>query len=117
MTIYSQLASFQLNDPIFHAANFGKAPVKLIGSVLHHCQLNVQQKINAESISTAKLSMLVYGALGGKSNKIKIEDFLPYELKGNPDALKDSTKEALRWALKHRKMPPIIIGLIGAELN
>lgn len=61
--------------------------------------------------------MLVYGALGGKSNKVKIETFLPYEIKNGTNALKESTEEALRWALKNKKMPPVVIGLIGAELN
>lgn len=115
--VYSQLASLHLSDPIFHAANFNKAPIKLIACVLDSCYLSIQQQTNAKSISTAKLGVMIYGALSGKSSKIKLESFLPYEIKDGTNSLKESTEEALRWALKNKKMPPIIIGLIGAELN
>lgn len=115
--VYAQLALLQLSDPIFHSANFNRTPINLIFCVLHHSSLYAQQKINAESISVAKLSMLVYGALGGKSHKASLESFLPYEIQKGVDGLNESTKEALKWALKNKQMPPAIIGLIGAELN
>lgn len=115
--VYAQLAFLQLSDPIFYAANFNKTPVNLISCVLHHFYLHMQQRINAESVSTAKLSMLVYGALGGKAHKASLESFLPYEMQTGADGLSDSTKKALKWALKNKQMPPAIVGLIGADLN
>lgn len=72
--------------------------------------------MNAQSISTAKLSGLVFSALGGKTKKINLEDFLPYQIKKGSNDLQEETIEAMKWALKNEKMPPAIIGLIGAEL-
>ena len=73
--------------------------------------------MNAQSISTAKLSGLVFSALGGKNKKLNLQDFLPYEIQKSVNDLQDETIEAMKWALKNEKMPPAIIGLIGAELG
>ena len=72
--------------------------------------------INAKSIATAKLGFLVHSALGGKSARAKLDSFLPYEINKSDAAIKDTTRTAIRWALKNEKMPPAVIGLIGAEL-
>jgi hypothetical protein len=42
---------------------------------------------------------------------------LPYEIKKGSNDLQPETIEAMKWALKHEKMPAAIIGLIGAELG
>lgn len=76
-----------------------------------------RQKINAYSIATAKLSALVFSALGGKNNKVKLEDFLPFETSKKEGELQESTIAALKWALKNENIPPSIAGLIGAELG
>jgi hypothetical protein len=76
-----------------------------------------REQVNAQSVSTAKLSGLVFSALGGKSQKLNLQDFLPYEIKKSASDLQDETIEAMKWALKNEKMPPAIIGLIGAELG
>lgn len=73
--------------------------------------------MNAQSISTAKLGGLVFSALTSKGKKIDLEDFLPYEIKKGSNDLQAETTEAIKWALKNEKMPPVIIGLIGAELG
>lgn len=73
--------------------------------------------MNAQSISTAKLSGLVFSALAGKGKKPSLEDFLPYEIKKGANDLQEETIAAMKWALKHEKMPPAIVGLIGAELS
>jgi hypothetical protein len=46
-----------------------------------------------------------------------LEDFLPYEIKKGSNDLQPETIEAMKWALKHERMPAAIIGLIGAELG
>ncbi len=102
---------------MFQAENFNKLPVKLLADVLEHGYKALQNRTNAASIATAKLAVVVMSALGGKSNKAKIDNFLPYELSHGQSALKPSTKEALEWAIKHRKMPAAVIGMIGAELS
>lgn len=114
--MYFKVLSFGINDPIFHAKNFGKIPVAILHGALERLSKYENQTINAYSISTAKLGCLVYGALGGKTNKISIADFLPFEMPRAEKELKPSTIAAMKWALKHEKLPPAIIGMIGAEL-
>lgn len=104
-------------DPIFHVNNFARLPVKLLSDVLNYNYLTMQKRINAKSVSTAKLTMAVYSALGSKGNRHKIEHFLPFELDQDSRTMKQSTKEAIQWALKHEKMPPAIVGILGTELR
>lgn len=102
---------------MFHAERFGKAPVSLIQACLANLTEARKEQVNANSIATAKLSSLVYSALGGKAAKAKLEDFLPYEINKGDNGLKESTIAAMKWALKNEKLPPSIVGLIGAELG
>jgi hypothetical protein len=115
--IYCRFLSFAIVDPIFHAERFNKLPVAFLQVCLENLFEARKEQVNAESISTAKLSGLVFSALGGKSKKLNLQDFLPYEIKKSPSDLQDETIEAMKWALKNEKMPPAIIGLIGAELG
>lgn len=111
------MCSFQIADPIFHAANFNKLPIKLIEIVLNHSYQALHRETNANSISTAKLALVVCSALGNKGSKIKLEHFLPYEMKENNGRLKESTRKAMQWALKNEKLPAVVVGMIGAELR
>lgn len=111
------MAFLQLSDPIFQANNFGKLPIKLLADVLENGYKTLQSRTNAASVSTAKLAVVVMGALGAKGGKVKLDQFLPYELDDGFSTLKPSTKEALEWALKHEKLPSAIVGMIGAELS
>ena len=104
-------------DPIFQAANFCRVPIKLLSDVLNYNYSAMQKRINAKSVSTAKLTMAVYSALGAKGNRHKIDHFLPFEMDQDSKALKQSTKDAMQWALKHEKIPLVIVGMIGAELK
>lgn len=115
--MYSQLCSFQLADPIFHAANFSRLPIRLIQSVLNDGYQALHRKTNANSVSTAKLAVVVCGALSAKGSRIKLEHFLPYEETQGNNLLKESTKKAMEWALRHEKLPAAIVGMIGAELH
>lgn len=115
--LYARLLSFSIADPLFHVSNFGKVPIKLLQTCIKQLSETKQETINAQSISTAKLSSIVVGALGGKKAKVKIEELLPYEIKRNSNTLKESTIQAMKWALKSETMPPAIIGMIGAELS
>jgi len=102
---------------LFHAKNFGKIPVKLVGQVLKQTDQEKQNIINAHSVSTAQLCTLVVGALAGKQAKAKVDDFLPFQRRRDFDGLSEQTKAAIQWALKNKTMPPVIIGMLGAELN
>jgi len=115
--IYCQVTSLQLHDPLFHASNFARLPVKLLADVLEKSYKTLHMRTNAASISTAKLAMVVMGALGAKGAKVKLDQFLPYEMDDSASPLKASTKEALEWALKNERLPAAVVGMIGAELS
>lgn len=115
--VYCRFLALSIGDPLFHAQRFGRLPMQFLRTCLRHLVEAHQERTNADSVATAKLAMLVYSALGGKTNKAKMSDFLPYEVKKDDNGLKESTINAMRWALKHHKMPPSIIGLLGAELG
>lgn len=91
-------------------------PIKFLQAISETLVEQKQQSANANSISTAKLSCLVYSALSTKKSGPPIESFLPFEKATKPEGLKDSTIEAMKWAIKHEKMPAAIVGMIGAEL-
>jgi len=114
--VYCQLTALKLADPIFHASNFSRLPVKLIWDILDHNSKTVQSRVNAESISTAKLGMVVVSALGGKGTKAKVSDFLPYENK-ETGGTGGATIDAIKWALKARRLPPQVVAMVGAELS
>jgi hypothetical protein len=114
--IYCRIASLGLSDPLFHASNFRRTPTRLVVALLNHQTKDRKQTINAQSISTAKLGMVVIGALAGKKAKASISDFLPFESEADSTGMQPSTIEALKWALKNEKLPPVIVGLIGIEL-
>lgn len=115
--IYARLLAFSIVDPIFHAERFGKVPIKLLQACIEQLSENKQETINAQSISTAKLSSFVIAALGGKNTKVNMEELLPYAMKKECNGLQKSTIAAMKWALKNEPMPPAIIGLIGSEFS
>ena len=90
-------------------------PIRLLQTMLEQASTEQQRLINAHSMSTAKLAVTVVGALGGKTARAKVDDFLPFE-QDKPNGISSETKEALQWALKNHRLPPVIVGLIGAEL-
>lgn len=75
-----------------------------------------QQTINAMSISIAKVAVTAIGMVVGKKSRARIEDFLPFEKPKDDKDISKKTVEAMEWALKNEKLPPAIVGIIGAEL-
>lgn len=115
--LYCQLAALNLPDPIFHASNFARLPVRLITDVLDNNAKVSRMRTNANSVATAKMGSMVASALGGKGVQVKVADFLPYEIEDNEEGLSESTKAALRWALKTQKLPVIVVAMLGSELS
>lgn len=115
--LYCQLAALNLPDPIFHASNFARLPVRLITDVLDNNARVSRMRTNANSVATAKMGAMVASALGGKGTQVKVSDFLPYELEDKEDGPSDSTKNALKWALRTQKLPPVIVAMLGSELS
>lgn len=105
------------HDPIFNAQNFPRLPIKLIEATANVLSKEKQNIINASSVSVAKLSCLVYSALAGKKQSADVRAFLPFEMPKSASAAAESTIAVLKWALKNEKLPPAIVGMIGAELS
>ena len=55
--------ALSIADPIFHAERFGKVPMALLRTMLEQASNEQQQLINAQSISIAKLLLLIAGLL------------------------------------------------------
>lgn len=115
--LYCQLAALNLPDPIFHASNFARLPVRLITDVLENGAKTARMRINANSVATAKMGAMVASALGGKSVKAKVNDFLPYEMDSKEVSVSEATKEVLKWAVKTQKLPAAIVAMVGSELS
>jgi hypothetical protein len=92
-------------------------PIAFMQVCLENLLEKQREQVNAQSIATAKLGGVVLSALSSKGKKTSLADFLPYEMKKGSNDLQSETEHAIRWALKNEKMPPIVIGLIGAELS
>jgi DNA-binding protein YbaB len=101
---------------LFRVERFCLVPVKFLKAVSEGLVKQKQQTINADSIAVAKLACLVHGALGGKKHSVSLDVFLPFEKPKDGNALQDSTIDALKWAMKNEKLPPAVVGIIGAEL-
>lgn len=115
--LYCQLAALNLPDPIFHASNFARLPVRLITDVLENGAKTARMRINANSVATAKMGAMVASALGGKGVKVKVNDFLPYEMESKEVSVSEATKEVLKWAVKTQKLPAAIVAMVGSELS
>ena len=114
--MYARVAVICPSDPMFFAENFHKAPIKLIIRVLSYSAAHKQRDANSNSVTSAKLAMVAASALGATSS-MKIQDFLPYDLEESKGLRSEETTVALKWALKHKKMPAAITGLVGSELR
>jgi len=114
--LYAQMISLGVSDPLFNAERFHLVPVKLLKALADSLSKHQQQKANIDGSSVAKLACLVHSALGGKKSSVSIEAFLPFDLPKDKQGIQESTISAMKWALKNEKMPPAIVGMIGAEL-
>lgn len=85
--------------------------------MLKLCEKRKQQEINAHSVSTAKLGLMILGAFGQKGAKGRLDDFLPFDREKRENQIEQKTRAAMLWALKNKKMPAAVVGMIGAELN
>ena len=91
--------------------------MRLITDVLDSGAKTARMRINANSVATAKMGAMVASALGGKTVKVKVGDFLPYEMDNKEDSVSEATKEVLRWAVKTQRLPAAIVAMLGSELS
>ena len=76
-------------------------------------------KYNINSVSTAKLSMVVLGALAGKKAKNTIDDFLPFDTRKikKEHGATEETLKVLKTLMKNRKMSGRAIAMLVDELK
>lgn len=91
--------------------------MRLISDVLENNARLTKMRVNANSVATAKLGTMVATAFGSKNSRVKISDFLPYEMDDSEDGVTQETREVLRWAVKTQKLPPAIVAMLGSELS
>lgn len=77
---------------------------------------------NAESVATAKLCMVVIGALAGKSgSQAKLEQFLPYDVKelerDADDGMTEGTARVVQRLIRTRRLPVKITAMLADELR
>lgn len=75
--------------------------------------------VNANSISTAKLSGVVIGALGGKNAKVNINDFLPFDTRKikKENGISEESCVVLSRLMKTQRMDGRLIALLSDELK
>lgn len=74
---------------------------------------------NANSVATAKLCMLVMGALGGKNTNASLDDFLPFDMRKirKENGVTDASMNVLRALMKTRQIDGRVIALLAEDLK
>lgn len=117
--IYLAINSSGFSDPRFHADRFGRQPCRHILRVLQEVHRRDRERINAASVTTARLAQIVqFAASMGKVNT-KLRDFLPYpmdEADGRP-RLPAAVAATLRELIAARALPMPIIAFVMEDLE
>jgi hypothetical protein len=113
------LSSSAYRDSRWHAENFGSQPVKDVKRALKFLEKRDITDYNVNSLATAKLGMVVVGALGGKKAKASVDDFLPFDTR---TIKKDSgiTEESLavfKRLMKTKRLDGRLIALLADDLK
>ena len=121
--LYLRIASANLNDPKYHAVNFGRLPVSHLSRTLDFIEKRTQTDVNLSSLATARLASVVVAALSGRGAKrVTAADFLPFD----PDKIDSDQKasglsaegrKTLKMLLKTRQLPATLFGLVMQDLR
>ena len=112
-----------LNDPKYHAANFGRLPLSHLSRTLDFIERRTQVDINLASLTTARLTSVVVSAVAGRNaRQVKASDFLPFDPaeadKGEQrSALSEEGRKTLKKLLKTRQLPVMLFGLVMDDLR
>lgn len=70
-------------------------------------------------MSTAKLCMVVMGALGGKNINATVDDFLPFDTRKikKENGITDSSLQILRRLMKTQKLDGRLLALLADDLK
>ncbi len=121
--LYLRVATANIQDPKYHAENFGRLPLSHLSRTLDYIETRQQMECNLNSLSTARLASVVTAALSGRNaRKVTATDFLPYD----PDAidrdkrqsgLSAEGKKTLKMLLKTKRLPVSLFGLVMEDLR
>ncbi len=118
-----RVAAANLNDPKYHATNFGKLPLSHLSRTLDFIDKQSQVDVNLNSLATARLASVVVAALSGRgAKKVTAADFLPYDpeqidREEKRSALSAEGKQTLKMLLKTRQLPAALFGLVMEDLR
>jgi hypothetical protein len=117
--LYFRLSASDYKDERWTAENFGRQRVQDVTAALRWIEKHDIAKYNFLSVSTAKLSTVVLGALGGKKAKAAVEDFLPFDTRKlkKENGLTDESLIVLRRLMATRRMDGRVIALLADELK
>lgn len=112
-----------LNDPKYHAANFGRLPLSHLARTLDFIERRTQVDINLSSLTTARLASVVVSAVAGRNaRQVKASDFLPFDpnqtdTEEKRSALSEAGRKTLKKLLKTRQLPVMLYGLVMEDLR
>jgi hypothetical protein len=74
---------------------------------------------NAQSMTTAKLCMVVMGALGGKKINATVDDFLPFDTRKikKENGITSKSLQILRRLMKTQKLDGRLLALLADDLK
>ena len=93
--------------------------VKDLSNALKWIEKQDITKYNLHSLSTAKLSTVVLGAVAGKKAKSTVEDFLPFDPRKikSETGVSDESLAVLRKLMRTKKMSGTLLGMLAEELK
>lgn len=117
--IYFRLSSSDLDDPRWHADQFGRQPLYDLERALKYLDRHDTAKYNLQSVAVAKLGTMAAGMMGGRKSKIRPEDFLPFDIKATKkeDGVTDASLLVLQRLMKTRKIDGRVIALLASEIK
>lgn len=117
--IYLSINSSGFSDPRFHAERFGRQPCRHILRALEEVHRRERERINAASVTTARLAQIVQFAASMGKAQGKMVDFLPYPIDtadGRP-RLPADVAMTLRQLIQTRSLPMAIMAFLMEDLD
>lgn len=117
--IYLAISSSGFADPRFHADRFGRQPCRHILRALEEVHRRERERVNASSITTARLAQIVQCAASMGKSSSKLKELLPYPIEeqdGRP-RLPANVATTLRQLIQTRKLPMPIIAFLMEDLE
>lgn len=116
------IASSGITDGRYSAANFSRCTVAEVVALQQFIDRQKRIQVNAESITTARLCLVVIGALSGKNaSPPRLEHFLPYDVKDlarEPEAaMTPATARVAQRLIRARKLPLNVVSVLAEELK